>query len=211
MSGRQDGREESAEVGEDDLGAREARSPQGLRRRKRKAGARGLGGGRGEGRACRVAPAVRHEVGGADHEVGGAGVTAFGDVPSLRGEGSAPCERIADRRCIALPAASPLEGVTAVRERHPGPCRSRGFEGATFGPSTCIAPLGGTGIVGRISSAARVSVQPERVRPRADSLQLSSSVVPISGASMSGASMRVLEWTMAVAAIITAVLIGLGH
>jgi hypothetical protein len=49
------------------------------------------------------------------------------------------------------------------------------------------------------------------VRPRADSLQLSSSVVPISGASMSGASMRVLEGTMAVAAIITAVLIGLGH
>jgi hypothetical protein len=38
------GQEESAEVGEDDLGAREARSPQVLRRRKRKARAWGLGG-----------------------------------------------------------------------------------------------------------------------------------------------------------------------
>ena len=60
--------------------------------------------------------------------------------------------------------------------------------------------------MGRISSAARLSVQPERVRLRADSLQLTSSVVP-----MSGASMRILEGTMAVAAILTAVLIGLGH
>jgi hypothetical protein len=51
-----------------------------------------------------------------------------------------------------------------------------------------------------------LSVQPERARLRADSLQLSSSVVP-----MSGASMRILEGTIAVAAIITAVLIGLGH
>ncbi len=60
--------------------------------------------------------------------------------------------------------------------------------------------------MGRISGAARLSVQPERARLRADSHHLPSSVVP-----MSGASMRILEGTMAVAAIITAVLIGLGH
>ena len=60
--------------------------------------------------------------------------------------------------------------------------------------------------MGRISSAARLPIQPERVRLRADSLQLSGSVVP-----MSGASMRILEATIAVAAIVTAVLIGLGH
>jgi hypothetical protein len=65
--------------------------------------------------------------------------------------------------------------------------------------------------VGRMSSAARLSVQPERAHLRADSLQLSSSVVPLSGTSMSGASMRILEGTIAFAAIITAVLIGLGH
>jgi hypothetical protein len=51
-----------------------------------------------------------------------------------------------------------------------------------------------------------LSVQPERARLRADSLQLSRSVVP-----MSGASMRILEGTIAAAAILTAVLIGLGH
>jgi hypothetical protein len=60
--------------------------------------------------------------------------------------------------------------------------------------------------VGRISTAARLSVRPERAPLRADSLQLSSSLVP-----MSGASMRILEGTIAVAAILTAVLIGLGH
>lgn len=60
--------------------------------------------------------------------------------------------------------------------------------------------------MGRISSAARLSVQPERARLRADSHHLPGSVVP-----MSGASMRILEATMAAAAIITAVLIGLGH
>ena len=65
--------------------------------------------------------------------------------------------------------------------------------------------------MGRISSAARLSIRPGRTPLRADSLQLSSSVVPMSGASMSGASMRILEGTIAVAAILTAVLIGLGH
>ncbi|HEV2005980.1 MAG TPA: hypothetical protein VGQ85_05130 [Candidatus Limnocylindrales bacterium] len=60
--------------------------------------------------------------------------------------------------------------------------------------------------MGRISNAARVAVQLERARLQADSHHLPSSVVP-----MSGASMRILEGTMAVAAIITAVLIGLGH
>jgi hypothetical protein len=33
----------------------------------------------------------------------------------------------------------------------------------------------------------------------------------MAGAAMSGASMRILEGTIAVAAIVTAVLIGLGH
>ena len=65
--------------------------------------------------------------------------------------------------------------------------------------------------MGRISSAAGLSAQPGRARLRADSLQLSSSAVPMSSASMSGASMRILEGTIAVAAIVTAVLIGLGH
>ncbi len=60
--------------------------------------------------------------------------------------------------------------------------------------------------MGRLSSAARLSILPERARLRADSLQLSGSVGPISGASM-----RILEGTMAVAAIITATAIGLGH
>jgi hypothetical protein len=51
-----------------------------------------------------------------------------------------------------------------------------------------------------------LSVHPQRARLPAGSHHLPSSVVP-----MSGASMRILEGTMAVAAIVTAVLIGLGH
>ena len=156
----------SAEVGEDDLGAREARSPRGLRRCKGKARAGRLGRRRSEGRARRggratgsnpdrrgereqgkqtlqhqgtplggrVAPAFRHEV-------GVAGVTAFGDLPSLRNVGSAPREWIAGHHCIALSAAAGPKGVTAVRERCPSPCRSRGFEGATLSPSTSSSSL----------------------------------------------------------------------
>ena len=65
--------------------------------------------------------------------------------------------------------------------------------------------------MGRISSAAALSGQPGRARQRADSLEVSSSAVPMAGAAMSGASMRILEGTIAVAAIVTAFLIGLGH
>lgn len=71
-----------------------------------------------------------------------------------------------------------------------------------IGPKAVISILAMT----LLGTGARLSVQPERARLRADSLQLSSSVVP-----MSGASMRILEGAIAVAAIITAVLIGLGH
>jgi len=60
--------------------------------------------------------------------------------------------------------------------------------------------------VGQISSTARLTVESQQAPLRADSLQLTGSVGP-----MSGASMRILERTIAVAAILTAVLIGLGR
>jgi hypothetical protein len=60
--------------------------------------------------------------------------------------------------------------------------------------------------VGRATVANRLDIRQGRRSADADSLQLSQSVAP-----MSGASMRILETLIACAALATAVLIGVGR